>query len=137
MRAEPGARLERAHVPVEVELVVAADDVAAPAAEPGLDEPPARRTRESASPRLQDGRARMREPGSAEEPGGEKLVVGREQRAGGVENLDSCRLERAERPQAVVDAVERRQHVEAAQRRVAGAEAEEALLGRQDAAVEP
>ena len=72
-------------------------------------------------------------PGAAQQPGGEELVVRREQRRGTVQHRDAARLERSERPEAVVDAVERRQHVDPADRAVARAQRLE-RLGRASAA---
>lgn len=75
----------------------------------------------------------MRKPGVTQEPGGQKLVVGREQGAGPVEHRDSASRERAEGPETVVDAVERAQHVETAERGVAPAERRHRLLGGNEA----
>ncbi len=75
----------------------------------------------------------MRKPGAKQEPGGQKLVVGGEQRAGPVERADAAGRERAERPEPVLDAVERREHVEPAERGVAVTELGDRLLGRVEA----
>ena len=74
--------------------------------------------RERSTGRQQPG-AGMRKPGAKQEPGGQKLVVGGEQRAGPIERADAAGRERAECPEAVLDTVERRKHVEPAERGVA------------------
>jgi hypothetical protein len=74
----------------------------------------------------------MRKPGVKQEPGGQKLVVGGQQRACPVERADAAGGERAERPEPVLDSVERRQHVEPSQRSVALAELGDRLLGREE-----
>jgi hypothetical protein len=58
----------------------------------------------------------------------EQLVVRRKQRAGVVQDDDPTRFERAERPHAVVDAVERRENVEPTERGVARPELVERLV---------
>ena len=75
----------------------------------------------------------MRKPGAKQEPGGQKLVVGGEQRARPVERADAAGRERAERPEPVLDAVERRQDVEPPERGVAVLELGDRLLGREEA----
>jgi hypothetical protein len=71
----------------------------------------------------------MRNAVAAKEPGREELVVGGEQRSGLVEHGDASRCEGAESPQAVVHAVERRQHVQPAERNVAGTQHVERAVG--------
>ena len=68
----------------------------------------------------------------AEEACGEQLVVCAEECGRVVQHEDSTSRERTERPEAVVHPVERREHVEPAERHVAGDEDVERLLGRHE-----
>ena len=56
----------------------------------------------------------------------------REQGRGAVQHRHAARLERSERPEPVVDAVERRQHVDPADRAIARAQRLERLGGGQE-----
>jgi hypothetical protein len=70
----------------------------------------------------------MGDAGTAEEASGEELVVGREERRRFVQDGDTPSGERAERPESVVDAVERRQDVQAPERGVTRLEHPERVL---------
>jgi len=59
---------------------------------------------------------------ATEETSGEELVVGREQGRGFVQDGHPSGGERTQRPQPVVDAVERSQHVQTPERSITGAE---------------
>jgi hypothetical protein len=69
----------------------------------------------------------MRNAGGAQETGGDQLVVRGEERRRAVEDADALRLELADDPQSVLDAVELRRHVETIERDVAPAEREERI----------
>jgi hypothetical protein len=73
----------------------------------------------------------MRKTVTAQDPGGEQLVVPREERPGIVQDVHSTGGERSERPEAVVDSVERGGAVESAERPVSGTEDVERLLRRE------
>ena len=121
MGAEPGARLELGQRPLELSGIAAEDDVPAPAAEPGLEH---ERQRERRPVSGADGlRLRVREACSLECPGGEQLVVRREQDARRIEDFDSPLLEERERREPVLDPVERLPHVQPGKRHVARPEA--------------
>jgi hypothetical protein len=64
------------------------------------------------------------------QPCRQELVVCRKQRRRVVQHGYAARRQRTEHPQSVVDTVERRQHVEATERNIAGPELFERLLGR-------
>ncbi len=68
-------------------------------------------------------RARLCNPGTAEEERRQELVVGSKQRHGAVENARALQLEQRQLPQAFLDAVELRQHVDSSDCEVARAEA--------------
>ena len=95
--------------------------MAAPAAEARLDHDRARPGLVSADrrdkPCLRVGDARARE-----QPGGEELVVGREERRGVVQDRDSAGRELSERLHADLDPVQGRAHVEPGECDVAGAQ---------------
>ena len=112
------------------ELVVglAQRDVASPAAVPRLEDE-RRRDRGKRPAAVDVPRDRMWEARPSEDSSGEQLVVGREERARAVEDRHTAGCENAERPEAVVDAVERRAHVEAPECRVGGASDDAASTG--------
>ena len=128
MGAVPGAKLELADVTAEGVQILALDDVRTPTPEARLHDNGKPQLRERSTGRQQPG-AGMRKPGAKQEPGGQKLVVGGEQRTRPVERADAAGRERAERPEPVLDAVERRQDVEPPERRVAVLELRDRLLG--------
>ena len=122
----PGLVLDPRQLGRELGVVVTERHGAAPAPVPGLDDDGRLQGRSRAGP-ADDLGPRVREPGPAEEARGQKLVVGGEQEGRPVEHADAAGRENAERPEAVVDAVERRPHVEPTERGVAGAEPLERL----------
>jgi hypothetical protein len=112
---EPEPVLERAQVAAKRDLVLAELDVPAPAAEARLDDDRPLPVRHVAAG-MEDVRARVRQPRPLQDLGGQQLVVCREQRAGAVEDDDSARGERSERPEAVLDAVQPLDDVQTAER---------------------
>ena len=133
---EPEPVLERAEVAAERDLVAAELDVAAPAAEARLDDDRPLPVRHVAAG-MEDPRARVWQPRALEHLCGQQLVVRREQRAGAVEHDDAARGERAERPEAVLDAVEAVDDVEPAERDRSRLQQRRGLLGDEDPRVDP
>jgi hypothetical protein len=110
----------------------AADDVSTPTPEARLHHDGKPQLRERANGRQQPG-VGVRKPGAKQEPGGQKLVVGGEQRSRPIERADTAGRERAECPESVLDAVQRREHVEPAEGCIAVAEPGNRLIGCQEA----
>ena len=79
----------------------------------------------------------MRQARALQDLGRQQLVVRREQRARAVEHDDAARGQRAERPEAVFDAVERVDDVQPAQRNRPRLEQRRRLLRDEDARVDP
>ncbi len=80
-------------------------------------------------------RPRLRNPCTAEEERRQELVVRRKQRDGTVEDARSVALEQRQVPQAFLDTVELRQHVDARDRKVARTEPGPACRVGDDAGV--
>ena len=136
MLLEPEPVLERAQVAPERDLVAAELDVAAPAPEARLDDDRPLPVRHVAAG-MEDPGARVRQTCPLQHLGGQQLVVGREQGAGAVEHENSARGERAERPEAVLDAVEPLDDVEPAERHRSRLQRRRGLLRDEDACVDP
>ena len=132
MGAVPGTKLELADVAAKRGQILAADDVSTPTPEARLHHNGKPHLREWSTGRQQPG-AGMRKPGAKQEPGGQKLVVGGEQRSCPIERADAAGRERAERPEPVLDTVQRREHVEPAEGGVAVAESGHCLIGCKEA----
>ena len=133
---EPEPVLERAEVAAERDLVAAELDVAAPAAEARLDDDrPLPVGHVTAG--MEDPRPRVRQPCPLQDLGGQQLVVRREQRPGAVEDDDAACGQRAERPEAVLDAVETVDDVESAERNRSRLQHRRGLLRDEDARVDP
>ena len=136
MPLEPGLELERVQVAPEGDLVLAQRHVDAPAAE-------ARLHYHGAGPRwgrpvgVQHLRPGMRQPFPPQDARRQQLVVDGEERARAVEDANASRGERAERPEAVFDAVQRVGDVEPADRSVGAVEQDRCAPGREDARVDP
>ena len=136
MLLEPEPVLERAQVAAERDLVAAELDFAAPAAETRLDDDGAFPVRHVPAG-MEDLCPRVRQLCALEDLGGQQLVVRCEQRPGAVEDDDAPRGERAERPEAVLDAVETIDDVEPAERNRSRLQHRRGLLRDEDARVDP
>ena len=133
---EPEPVLELVEVAAQRDLVLAALDVAAPAAEARLDDDRPLPVRHRATG-VEDARARVRQAGAGEHLRRQQLVVGREERSRAVEHADAPRGERAERPETVLHPVEALGDVEPAEGGAAAFQERRRLLGRQDPGVDP
>ena len=133
---EPEPVLERAEMAPEGDLVAAELDVAAPAAEAGLDDDRAVPVRYLTAG-MQDPRARMRQARALQDLRRQQLVVRGEQRPRAVENDDAACGQRAECPEPVFDAVERVGDVQPAQRDRSRLQQRRRLLRDEDARVDP
>ena len=133
---EPEPVLDRAEMAPEGDLVAAELDVAAPAAEAGLDDDRAVPVRYLTAG-MQDPRARMRQAPALQDLRRQQLVVRGEQRPGAVENDDAACGQRAECPEPVFDAVERVGDVQPAQRDRSRLQQRRRLLRDEDARVDP
>ena len=113
--------------------ITAEADVLAPAAEARLDD---RRKVEVGQRRvpLDQHRPRVRQPGPAQQARGQQLVVGEDDRVRPVQHPDARLVEPLERPEPVLDPVERLAHVEPRERDVPAAERQQRLARSQQLA---
>ena len=132
----PEPAVEALQPGLQLFAVVAEPHVGAPAAEARLDD---RREVEVGERRLSldQGRPWMRQPGAAEDARGEQLVVREDERVWPVEDANAGLLEPFERPEPVLDAVERAAHVEPRERDVATAERQQRFARGEHLARDP